>query len=77
MNKHEAGGSFVITAPSTVTLPASLTTCNVIYNSVPYNILPACTISSRIITLGAGFTQPVAKGDEIKIELGPITNPVT
>ena len=66
MNAHSAGGTFKVTAPSTVTLPASTSTCNVVYNSATYPM--TCSISGQVITVGgSAFTVPVAKGDTIQI----------
>ena len=75
MNKHENGGSFVITAPSTVTVDATMSTCTVTYNSVSNTMV--CSVAGRVITVGTGFTTPLAKGATIYIAVGPITNPTT
>ena len=75
MNKHEAGGSFKITAPATVTVAASMSTCTVTYNSVSSTMV--CSVSGQVITVGTGFTTVLAKGASIAIAVGPITNPAT
>ena len=73
-----AGGAFKITYPSTVTPGASMTTCNVIYNSVTYP-MSTCTVdtTAKTITISNGFTSTVAAGDQIQVQFGPITNPST
>jgi hypothetical protein len=77
MNAHTAGGSFTITAPSTVTLPSSLSTCNVVYSGTTYT-MDACSISGSVIYVkGSTFTPAIAKGDSISIVLSLITNPIT
>ena len=63
MNKHELGGAYVITAPSTVTVASTLTTCNVVYSAITYPM--SCSVAGSTITLSSGFVQPVTKGDSI------------
>jgi len=75
MNKHEAGASFVITAPSIVTVAATMTTCNVIYNSITYTTV--CSVTGQVITVSTGYTIATAKGVSIAIAVGPLTNPIT
>jgi len=75
MNKHEAGGSFVITAPATVAVAASMSTCTVTYNSVSNTMV--CSVSGQVITVSTGFTTVLAKGAVVYIAVGPITNPIT
>jgi len=64
MNAMASGGSFKVTYPSSVTPGSSITTCNVIYNSVTY-AMSGCTLdtTNSIISIPTGFTQAVAKGD--------------
>ncbi|CDW77580.1 UNKNOWN [Stylonychia lemnae] len=78
MNAMAAGGAFKVTYPSTVSSDGSITTCNVIYSSVTYS-MSGCTVdtTNKIISIPTGFTQAVAKGDSIKVQFGPITNPST
>jgi len=76
MNKHEAGGTFKLTAPATVTVAAAMSTCRVTYNSVVTTM--TCSVSGQIITVGgSAFTTVLAKGASLTISVGPITNPIT
>ena len=75
MNKHEAGASFVITAPTIVAVAATMSTCTVTYNSIPYTMV--CTVSGQAITVSTGYTIATAKGVSIAIAVGPLTNPIT
>ena len=78
MNAMASGGSFKVTYPTSVTPGSSITTCNVIYNSVTY-AMSGCTLdtTNSLISIPTGFTQAVAKGDSIQVAFGPITNPST
>ena len=65
MNKFVAGGAFVITYPTTVTAASTMSPCDVIYNSVTYQM--GCTVdtTARTISVLTGFTEAVAKGESI------------
>ena len=75
MNKHEAGASFVITAPTIVAVAATMSTCTVTYNSISYTTV--CSVSGQAITVSTGYTIATAIGVSIAIAVGPLTNPVT
>ncbi|CDW83721.1 UNKNOWN [Stylonychia lemnae] len=78
MNAMRTGGSFKITYPTSVSSNGYISTCNVIYNSVTYS-MSGCIIdtSARIISIQSGFSQAVAKGDNISVQFGPLINPST
>src|SRR5690349_21119390 len=71
-----SGSAFLLTYPSSVTVPSTLSTCQVIYNSQTYT-MTSCLVntSSRTIKISGGFATSVTAGASVKIQFSSVTNP--
>lgn len=56
-----ASSAFIIKYPSTVTVPSTLTTCYIMYNSVKYT-MSSCVVDSTTssIKISEGFSAAVS-----------------
>jgi hypothetical protein len=66
MNTMASGAAFQISYPATVGSPASITTCNVVYNSVTYPMTCALDATSRTVKMSGGLSSvAIPKGASI------------
>ena len=72
-----SGSSFLITYPTTVTAPVSLTTCQITYAGVTYDLY-ACAVDldNNLISISGGFNAAVAEFTQISITFGPCITPI-
>jgi hypothetical protein len=72
-----SNSAFIITYPTTVTVPTTLTTCYIRVGTTSYT-MTNCVVDStaRTISISDGLTRTfTSSGITIQIYLGPITNP--
>ena len=72
------GSAFLIEYPPTVAPPPVLSTCNILYGGITYNLYGcAVDLDNAIITVAGGFNTLVSAGSQIVITLGPIITPIS
>ena len=74
MNKWPMTAAINISYPQTIDFEPSISTCEIVYNSITYPM--KCNVYTSFVILMSGLKIDIPKGANIKINLGKITNPI-